>query len=68
VRKKEVSNDHGTVRVTTTVRLSENSAEKIVVETQVTVERSEKVRVVNPPFSAEFSAKFPWPSNTTKGD
>jgi hypothetical protein len=61
VRKKVVSNEFGTVRVTTTVRLAEKTADKVVVQTQVTVERPESGAVENPPFNAEFVAKFRLP-------
>jgi hypothetical protein len=62
VRKKEVSNEFGTVRVTTTVRLAEKTADKVVVQTQVTVERPESPAVENPPFNAEFAARFRLPA------
>jgi len=57
VRKKEVANDFGTVRVTTTLRLAEKTAEKVVVETQVTVDRAGEP-VENPPQRFEFPATF----------
>jgi len=63
VRKKEVTNDHGAVRVTTKVRLAEKTAEKVVVETQVTVDRLNGTPEENPPFNAEFVAKFRLPSS-----
>jgi hypothetical protein len=62
VRKKEVTNDFGVVHVTTTLRLAEESAQKVIVENQVTIDRPEEAPVVNPPFSAEFPAQFRLPA------
>jgi hypothetical protein len=62
VRKKEVSNEFGKVRVTTTLRLVEKTARKVVVESQVTVERSEDSVVENPPQKFEYSATFRLPA------
>jgi hypothetical protein len=62
-RKKEVSNEHGTVRVTTIVRLAEKTDDKVVVETQVTVDRLNGQPEENPPFTAEFPAKFRLPAS-----
>jgi len=61
VRKKEVTNDFGLVRVTTTVRLSEKTADKVVLENQVTVDRSGEPLVENPPQPMQFAAKFRLP-------
>jgi hypothetical protein len=63
VRKKEVTNEFGSVSVTTTVRLHEKSADKVVVQTQITVDRSAEGLVENPPQTAEFPAKFRLPPN-----
>jgi hypothetical protein len=61
VRKKEVSNDVAAVRVTTTLRLAEKTAHKVVVESQVTVDRSGEPLVKNPPQKFDFPAKFRLP-------
>jgi hypothetical protein len=58
IRKKGVSNDLGTVRVTTSLRLAVKTADKVVVESQVTVERPGNPPVENPPLNADFPAKF----------
>jgi len=62
IRKKEVTNDFSQVRVTTRLRLRERSAEKIVVESQVTVDRSGEPLVENPPQELQFPAQFRLPS------
>src|SRR5262245_27678588 len=61
VRKKEVSNEFGTVRVTTALRLVEKTTDKVVVESQVTVERPGNPPVQNPPLNSSFPAKFQLP-------
>jgi hypothetical protein len=61
VRKKEVSNESGTVRVTTTLRLSEMTAAKLVVESQVTVDRPGHPPEENPPLTVDFPATFSLP-------
>jgi hypothetical protein len=63
VRKKEVTNEFGTVKVTTTVRLAEKTADKVVVQSQITVDRSADGLVENPPQTASFAAKFRLPAN-----
>jgi hypothetical protein len=65
VRKKEVSNDSGTVRVTTTLRLAHKSEEKVIIESQVMVDRQGHPPLQNPPLKLEFSAKFPLPPGMT---
>lgn len=62
-RKKEVTNEHGTVRVTTIVQLTEKTDDKVVVETQVTIDRLNGRPEVNPSFPAEFPAKFRLPAS-----
>src|SRR5262245_53621257 len=54
VRKKEVSNQFGTVRVTTKLRLTEKSADRVVVESQVTVDQSGSDLVENPSQSTAY--------------
>ena len=61
VRKKEVTNNFGTVRVTTTLRLAEKTADKVIVESQVTVDRSGESVVENPPQRFNFPATFRLP-------
>jgi hypothetical protein len=61
VRKKEVSNEFGKLQVTSTFRLIEKTAAKVVVESQVTVERPEESVVKNPPQNFEFPATFRLP-------
>ena len=61
VRKKEVSNESGSVRVTTTLRLAEKNLDKVVVESQVTVDRPGQLVVENPPQKLEFAAAFELP-------
>src|SRR5262245_48062160 len=54
VRKKEVSNVSGMVGVTTTLRLAQKTADKVVVENQVTIERPGEPLIENPPLRLEF--------------
>lgn len=61
VRKKEVSNESGSVRVTTTLRLVEKNRDKAMVESQVTVDRPGQPLVENPPQRLEFAATFQLP-------
>lgn len=61
VRKKEVSNETGTVRVTTTLRLIEKTADKVVVESQVSVDRPGRPQEQNPRPKVDFPATFPLP-------
>lgn len=63
VRRKEVSNEQGKVVVTTTVKLLEKSERQVVVETQISVERSGEAKLDNPPFTAEYPAVFRLPKN-----
>lgn len=63
VRRKEVSNEQGKVVVTTTVKLLEKSDRQVVVETQISVERSGEAKLDNPPFTAEYPAMFRLPKN-----
>src|SRR5262245_19239278 len=76
-RKKTVSNQFGSVAVTTTLRLAEKSADQVVVQTQVTVERQGEPPVENPPQSFVYPAtfrlppgmqreQFSWPSLTAR--
>jgi hypothetical protein len=61
VRKKEVSNESGTVRVTTKLRLAEKTAAKVVVESQITVDRPGQPLAQKPPFHVDFPATFRLP-------
>lgn len=61
VRKKEVTNDFGTVRVTSTLRLLEKTGDKVVVESQVTVAHVGRPIVENPPQQVAYPATFPLP-------
>jgi hypothetical protein len=63
VRRKVVSNDQGKVVVTTTVKLVEKNERQVVVETQVTVERSGDPKLENPPFTSDYPATFRLPKN-----
>ncbi len=63
VRRKEVSNEQGKVVVTTTVKLLEKSDRQVVVETQISVERSGEAKLDNPPFTAEYPDMFRLPKN-----
>lgn len=65
VRRKEVSNENGKVVVTTTVKLADKNEKQVVVETQVTVERSGDPKLENPPFTAEYPATFRVPKSMT---
>jgi len=62
VRKKEVSNQFGKVRVTTRLRLAEKTGEKVVVESQVTVDQPGSALVENPPQSMVYPATFRLPA------
>lgn len=61
VRKKEVTNDFSQVRVTTRLSLREKTAEKVVVESQVTVDRPGEALAENPPLEMPFAAQFRLP-------
>ena len=61
VRKKEVTNEFGVVRVTTTLRMAEKTTDHIVVESQVTVYRNADPPEENPPLKFDFPAKFRLP-------
>lgn len=63
VRFKEVSNEHGKVKVTTTITLADKNETRVVVESQITVEREGMPAEVNPSFTAEYPATFPLPAN-----
>jgi len=63
VRFKEASNEHGKVKVTTTITLADKTDKQVVVETQITVEREGMPAEVNPSFTAEYPASFPLPAN-----
>lgn len=63
VRRKEVSNDQGKVVVTTTVKLFDKSERQVIVETQVSVERTGEAKLDNPPFTADYPATFRLPKN-----
>lgn len=65
VRRKEVSNENGKVVVTTTVKLADKNEKQVIVETQVTVERSGDPKLENPPFTAEYPATFRVPKSMT---
>jgi hypothetical protein len=62
IRKKEVTNETGSVSVTTTLRLAQKMPDKIVVESQVTVNRPGQPLVENPPLNLDFPAKFRLPA------
>jgi hypothetical protein len=62
IRQKEVSNEHGVVRVKTSLRMAEKDDTSLTVETQVTVDRSGEGLVENPPFAAKFPRQFRLPS------
>jgi hypothetical protein len=63
VRFKEASNEHGKVKVTTTITLADKNEKQVVVESQITVEREGMPAEVNPSFTAEYPATFPLPAN-----
>ena len=62
VRKKEVASESGTVRVTTTLRLVEKTASKVVVESQITVDRPGQPVAPKPAFRNDFPATFRLPA------
>ncbi len=62
VRKKTVTNENGSVYVTTKVRLAEKTEKQVVVEQQVTVVRPEGTRV-NEPQYLRFPAHFRLPED-----
>jgi hypothetical protein len=57
VRYKEVTNENGTVYVTTTYEVTEISDERIIVSQQISVQRPEEF-IENPPQDLEFVAQF----------
>jgi hypothetical protein len=62
VRNKEVANEQGIVRVTTTLRLVEKTVANVTIETQVTVDRVGHPLIENPPQRTEFPATFSLPA------
>ena len=59
---RETTNDVNKVIVTTTSRLARKTPEKVVIETQVTVDRGGEP-LVNPPMELEYQASFRLPPN-----
>lgn len=57
VRYKEVANDEGVVKVTSTLVLKEKSDERLVVESQISVVRPD-ITTDNPPQVFEFPKEF----------
>jgi len=62
VRKKEVAGGSETVQVTTTLRLAEKTTDKVVVESQVTVDRPGHPPTQNATQKVDFPATFPLPN------
>lgn len=62
VRKKVVSGESESVQVITTLRLTEKSTAKVVVEQQITVERPGQAAQENPVLTVDFPATFPLPA------
>jgi hypothetical protein len=62
VRQKEVTNQFGAVRVTTKLRLTEKTSDKVVVESQITVDRGGEGLIENPPSNTSFPAQFRLPA------
>ncbi len=60
VRRKELANANGVVRVTTTLKLIENTDAQVVVESQVDVVRPDST-ASNPPQTFEFPAEYQVP-------
>lgn len=65
VRRKEVLSPQGAVIVTTELRLADRSDKKVVIESQVTVERPNEPAEVNPSESVEYPASFQVPKGLT---
>ncbi len=63
VRKKITKNPSDQVTETQTLKLLESNGEKVVLETQITVERPNYPRKENAPFKIEHAAKFRLPDN-----
>ncbi len=61
-KTKRVINDVGVVTVDTQLRLVDKSSTKVVIESQVTVQRPGMAIQDNPPLAMEFPAKFPLPT------
>jgi hypothetical protein len=59
---RETKNDAGKVFVTTTSKLVSKSNEKVVIETQITVDRGGEL-LVNPSMELEYPASFRLPPN-----
>lgn len=59
---RETKNDAGKVIVTTTTKLVSKSNEKVVIETQITVDRGGDL-LVNPSMELEYPASFRLPPN-----
>ena len=60
-RKKEVTNENGKVLVMTTLRLAAKKTDRVVVESEVTVERPGHPLQENPPMTIELPARFQLP-------
>lgn len=61
VRKKEVSDSQGTVKVTTVIKLTNLTPEKVTYQQQVTVDHPSKPLKQNPPQDFDAPAKFRLP-------
>ena len=61
VRKRTAANELSKIVVTTTLRLVEKDESKVVVESQVTVERPNEAPTVNPASTTTFPSSFSIP-------
>ncbi len=61
VKKKVISNGNGTVEVTTTMTVREKTADKVIVDQQVTVVHPDST-LENPSQSLEYVSKFQLPA------
>lgn len=66
VRQKHVENDKDFVDVTTTMRLVSKNADRVVVESQVNVQRPNRELEVNPVDQVEYPAEFLIPPGMKK--
>lgn len=66
VRRKSTQNAQDWVKETQTIRLKEIQQDKVILESQITVERADSSKKVNPPFEIQFYASIVVPKGMNK--
>jgi len=66
VRRKSTTNAQDWVKETQTIQLKEIQADKVILHSQITVERADSSKKVNPPFEIQFYASIVVPKGMNK--